>query len=200
VSTVLIVGSYPPIPVAGAPVTLQEVRRAWDMGDEVTVVSPRISAAHLAAPVFGPLAGRRLDNVRRLTGARRLVLVVEPGFPFPPRPLLQLPRVQLPLVQLPLVQLPLVQLPLVQLSTAAALARAMRRFDHSRLVYAVGPGAGLGVAARAWAWLADAADEVVPGDGGPTDPGVTPLGPPEVRWRERPEQLARRIARRVLRR
>jgi hypothetical protein len=175
VSTVLIVGSYPPIPVAGAPVTLQEVRRAWDMGDEVTVVSPRISAAHLAAPVFGPLAGRRLDNVRRLTGARRLVLVVEPGFPFPPRPLLQL-------------------------STAAALARAMGRFDHSRLVYAVAPSAGLGVAARAWARLADAADEVVPGDGGPTDPGVTPLGPPEVRWRERPEQLARRLARRLLRR
>ena len=164
---VLVVGSYPPIPVAGAPVTVREVRRAWDMGDEVVVVSPRLSAADLTVPICGPLAGRRLDNVRRRTGARRLVLVVEPSFPFPPDPFMQL-------------------------VTAAGLARAVRRFDHTRLVYAVAPGAGVGVSGRAWLWLAAAADDVVPEDGGPTDPGVTPGGPPEVAWSERPGHLARR--------
>jgi hypothetical protein len=176
---VLIVGSYPPIPVAGAPATVREVRRAWAAGDEVTVVSPRISAAHLAVPVFGPLAGRRLDNVRRHTGAHRLVLVVEPGFPFPGSPVLQA-------------------------ATAAALVVALRRFEHVRLVR-VG---AVPMPAAVWKRLAAAADEVfaeTPGPPAPgviahgvTVPGVTVLGPPEVAWSERPAQLFGLMARRVL--
>jgi hypothetical protein len=39
------------------------VQRAWADGDEVTVASPRLSAAHLAVPVVGLLAGRRLGNL-----------------------------------------------------------------------------------------------------------------------------------------
>jgi hypothetical protein len=171
---VLIVGSYPPIPVAGAPATVREVRRAWAAGDEVTVVSPRISAAHLAVPVFGLLAGRRLDNVRRHTGAHRLVLVVEPGFPFPDSPVLQA-------------------------ATAAALVVALRRFEHVRLVR-VG---AVPMPAAVWKRLAGAADEVVAETPGPpvpgvTVPGVTVLGPPEVAWSERPAQIFGLVARRVL--
>lgn len=167
---VLIVGSYPPLPVAGAPVTVAEVRRAWAAGDEVTVVSPRLSAAHLAVPVYGLLAGRRLDNVRRHTGARRVVLVVEPGFPFPASPALHLP-------------------------TAVVLARALRGFEHVRIVQA---GGWIGLAGRARAMLRSVADEMSVVEAGPAEPGVTPLGPPEVRLSERPRQVAAILARRAL--
>lgn len=167
---VLVVGSYPPIPVAGNPVTVAEVRRAWAAGDEVVVVSPRLSAAHLAVPVSGPLAGRRLGNVKRHTGARRLVLVVEPGFPLP-------------------------QETVLQLASAALLARAMRRFDHVRLVRA---GSLDGIAPRAWHLLASAADEVASAEPGPRAPGVTPLGPPEVPLSQQPRRLAGMAASRVL--
>lgn len=166
----LVVGSYPPIPVAGAPVTLAEVRRAWAAGDEVTVVSPRLSAAHLAVPVHGALAARRLDNVRRHTGARRLVLVVEPGFPLPGSPWLQL-------------------------AAAAVLTRALRSFEHVRLVQA---GSSPDVAPRAWSMLTKVADEVSIEPAGPSAPGVTPLGPPEVPLSERPRQVAGRVATKVL--
>lgn len=165
----LVVGSYPPVPVAGAPATLREVRRAWAAGDEVTVVSPRLSAAHLAVPVFGPLAGRRLDHVRRHTGTDRLVLVLEPGFP--------LPRSRS-----------------LQMATAAVLVPVLRRFEHVRLVR-VGEG---WVGGRAWGWLSAVADEVAVDVPGPAAPGVTPLGPAEIPWSERPRQLAARAARRVL--
>lgn len=167
---VLIVGSYPPIPVAGTPATVEEVRRAWAAGDEVTVVSPRLSAAHLTVPVYGPLAGRRLDNVRRHTGARRLVLVAEPGFPLPLLGPMQVP-------------------------SAAALARAMRSFEHVRLVRAGSLG---GLTPRAWAMLEAAAHEVVPAEPGPTALGVTPLGPREVPPSQQPRRLAALVARKAL--
>jgi hypothetical protein len=166
----MVVGSYPPIPVAGAPVTISEVRRVWDAGDEAVVVSPRLSAAHLAVPIFGPLAGRRLANAGRVTGASRLVMVVEDGFP------LRGPEA-------------------VQMVSALGLARAMKGFGHVRLVRAA-PAAG--VSRRAWAVLAAAAGEVVAQTGGGTAPGVTPVGPPEVRLEERPRQVAGALARRVL--
>lgn len=166
---VLVVGSYPPIPVAGTPVTVAEVRRVWAAGDEVVVVSPRLSAAHLAVPVAGPLAGRRLDNVRRHTATRRLVLVVEPGFPLPTDARLQVP-------------------------SAALLRQALRRFEHVRLVRA---GSLDGVSSKAWNLLAAAADEVTSAEAGPATPGVTPLGPPEVPLPERGRRLARAAARRM---
>jgi len=165
---VLVVGSYPPIPVPGAPVTVAEVRRVWAEGGEVTVVAPRLSASHLAVPIWGPLAGRRLDNVRRHTGARRLVLVVEDGFPFPAGRRLR------------------------QMATAAVLVRALARFEHVRLVRA-GPVTGLW--GPAWARVAAAATEVVTVEPGPASPGVTPLGPPEVTVADRARRAGRPVKR-----
>ena len=181
----LIVGSYPPIPVAGAPVTLAEVRRAWAAGDEVTVVSPRLSAAHLTVPVAGLLAGRRLDNVRRVTGAERLVLVVEDGFPVPAGP------------------------PALQMAAVMLIEPALRRFRHVRLVRVQAPGspsrpATAGLAAPAWRRLAGAvagpgrSGEVVEVTGGPGAPGVTPLGPPEVPARQMPARIADAALRKAL--
>ena len=37
----------------------------------------------MMVPIAGPLAGRRLERARRLSGATRVVLVVESGFPVP---------------------------------------------------------------------------------------------------------------------
>ena len=167
---VLIVGSYPPVPVAGTPVTVAEVRRAWAAGDDVTVVSPRTSAAHLSVPVHGLLAGRRLTNAARVTGLEHLVLVVEDGFPLPSGPLA------------------------LQGATAAVLVRALRRFSHVRLVRA---GAGT-VSPLVWDRLAAAAAEVVEAEPGVTAAGVTPLGPPELERGERPRLIAARLARRLL--
>ena len=143
---VLVVGSYPPIPVGGAAATVGEVRRAWAAGDEVRVVAPRLSAAHVAIPVTGLLAARRLDYARRRFGARRIVLVVEPGYP------------------------------LVTRGTAWSLARALRRFDHVRLVRT----SDVPLRTAGWDRLAALAHEVDVAEPGPTAPGVTPLGPPEV--------------------
>lgn len=161
----VVVGSYPPLPLPAAAVALGEVTRAWADGEEVTAVSPRRSAAHLTVPVWGALSGRRLDNVRRFTGARRLVVVTERGYPLPDGPV---PR---------------------RMLGAWALSRAFRRFDHVRLVRTTSYGR------LADALLAAAASEVVsapPAPPGP--PGVTPLGPPDVPLRDRPLQLARRLA------
>lgn len=166
----LIVGSYPPIPVAGAAATLSEVRRAWAAGDEVTVVAPRLSAAHLTVPVHGLLAGRRLANVRRVTGTRRLVLVVEDGYPFPTGP------------------------PVLQLATWAVLAPALKGFRHVRVVRA---GAA-SLAPAVWARLAAAADEIDEAQPGRTDPGVTALGPAELTWSDRCGRAADRLVSRVL--
>ena len=143
---VLVVGSYPPIPVSGAAATLGEVRRAWDAGDEVRVVAPRLSAAHIAIPMTGLLASKRLDYARRLFGARKIVLVVEPGYP------------------------------LASWGSAWSLARALRRFDHVRLVRT----ADLPIGTAGWDRLAALADEVDTAEPGSTAAGVTPLGSPEV--------------------
>lgn len=167
---VLVVGSYPPIPVPGAAAAVAEVKRAWASGSEVTVVAPRLCASHLTVPVYGLLAGRRLANVARVTGAERVVLVLEDGYPLPPRtgPL--------------------------QVASAAALARALRGFGHVRLVQAGTVRMAPGVAGR----LRAVADEYVTVDAGPAAPGVTPLGPPESHPGERVGRLAGRVAERAL--
>lgn len=167
---VLLVGSYPPIPVPGAAASIAEVRRAWQDGSKVTVVAPRLSASHLTVPVYGLLAGRRLANVGRVTGADRLVLVVEDGYPLPVGPL-----------------------PL-QMASAEMLVRAFRSFRHVRVVQVEGTRLPAPVEAR----LRDAAGEYVTLPGGPSSPGVTPLGPREVRPRDRGAQIAGRAARRLL--
>lgn len=167
---VVVVGSYPPIPVPGAAASLVEVRRAWAGGADATAVAPRLSAAHLTVPVAGVLAGRRLANVGRVTGARRLVLVVEEGYPF------SLPGWP------------------GQAVTAALLIRAFRSFDHVRLVRA----GRTGVHPAVWSRLVAAANDVVDVDPPAGAPGVTPLGPPEETPAERTRRLARGGVRRVL--
>jgi hypothetical protein len=163
--TVLVVGSYPPVPVAGSDASVAEVRRAWGEGNEVVVAAPRLGAAHLTVPVAGPLAGRRLVNVGRVTGARRVVLVVEDGFPFSQK-----------------------AMPL-QAMTAAALIWAFRSFDRVRLVRV----AGGGPPPLLWKRLVAAADETDDVEGGRTTPGVTPLGPPEQTPGERAKNLVNRL-------
>ncbi len=167
---VLLVGSYPPIPVPGAAASTAEVRRAWNEGFEVTVVAPRLSASHLTVPVYGLLSGRRLANVGRVTGAARLVLVVEDGYP--------LPRGPVPL----------------QMASAELLVRAFRSFTHVRVVQVEGTRLPAAVEAR----LRDSATEYVTMPGGPSSPGVTPLGPLEVRSRDRAARIAGHAARRLL--
>lgn len=178
-ASVLVVGTYPPIPRPAAAASVAEVRRAWAEGLEVTVVSPRLSAAHLTVAIHGMLAGRRLENVRRLTGATRVVLVVEEGYPFSARSAV------------------------LERATAEVLARALVRFDQVRVVR-VGD---LGVSAAAIGRLVAVATEVVDAPGGVADsevpgygvvPGVTVLGPPEARPSERPRQLVGAMARRLL--
>jgi hypothetical protein len=163
--TVLVVGSYPPVPVPGSIAAVAEVRRAWAEGNEVVVAAPRLGAAHLTVPVAGALAGRRLANVGRVTGARRLVLVVEDGYPFS--------QPALPL----------------QAMTAAALIWAFRSFDQVRLVRVSGGGPSPVL----WKRLAAAADETDDVEGGPPAPGVTPLGPPEQTPGERAKSLINRL-------
>jgi hypothetical protein len=169
-ATTLIVGSYPPIPVPGARVSLAEVRRAWGRGSEVVVVAPRLCAAHLTVPIAGMIAGRRLANVARVTGARNLVLVVEEGYPF------SLPG------------------PVLQRATAEVLARAFAAFDHVRIVRA----GKVDLHPAAWARLTAAAHEAVEVPAEPAAEGVTPLGPPEDPPVQRGKRVARRSLQRAL--
>ena len=78
----LVVGSYPPVPGAAAAATVAAVRRAWDAGVEVVVVSPRPSAAPFVVPVAGTALGRELAKLRVAHACNEVVLCVEPGWPF----------------------------------------------------------------------------------------------------------------------
>ena len=78
----LVVGSYPPVPGAAAAATVAAVRRAWDAGIEVVVVSPRPSAAPFVVPVAGTALGRELAKLRVEHACNEVVLCVEPGWPF----------------------------------------------------------------------------------------------------------------------
>ncbi len=171
----LVVGSYPPVPLAAADASVAEVRRGWDAGYQVTVVSPRLSAADLMVPVAGPLAGHRLKNVQRHTSSNRISLVVEPGFPVPAGP------------------------GVLQWITVLGLARALKAFDHVTLVR-VGSA---GLSSRADAALAAAADvvthRVVDQPASPrSDARVTPLGPSETGPLDRSRQMTAAVARRLL--
>lgn len=175
---VLVVGSYPPIPLPAAAATLDAVRQAWADGDEVTVVSPRLSAAHLAVPVAGVLAGRRLANLRAVTSATQVVVVMERGFPVPATGAGGWAA------------------RLTQWPTAISLVRAFAGFDRVRLVRVGALDIPTDVEAR----LVGAADEVIDAvadpAGGPA--GVTALGPVEAPLRDRARQIAGTLVRRVL--
>jgi hypothetical protein len=168
---VLVVGSYPPVPLPSCAATLAAVRAQWEAGREVTVVSHRSGAADLAVPVIGVLGGHRLDSLRTFTAASRLVLVVEQGAPIPR------------------------SAPPVQLVCAREVARAMKGFAHSTLVVAGDPGLG----AQVLGVLRSAADDVVTYPL-PTcaPPGVTVRGPAEHLGIARVRSLGGKTARKVL--
>ncbi|HTW07253.1 MAG TPA: hypothetical protein VME46_07075 [Acidimicrobiales bacterium] len=116
--------------------TLAAVRRAWDEGAEVRVVSYRTGAADIAVPVAGPLAGWRVEQVRRhYQGPAKAVLVVQEGVPFSDLR------------------------PAAQMATAVGLAAALRRFSRSVLVVGEDPA----VLPACFRLLARGAREVVAG-------------------------------------
>jgi hypothetical protein len=136
VCDVVVVGSYPPVPGPGTAATLAAVRRAWDESLDVRVVSFRTGAADLVVPVAGPLAGWRVEQVRRhYGGPSRLVLVVQKGVPFTDLRYSQ------------------------QAATAAGLAIALRRFERSTLVVGEDPD----LFPLCFGLVAGAVDEVVVG-------------------------------------
>jgi hypothetical protein len=117
VCDVVVVGSYPPVPGPATEATLSAVRRAWDSGSAVGMASYRTGAASVRVPVAGPLAGWRLEQVRRHFGRpAQLVLTVQRGVPFSDDRLWP------------------------QLATAAGLAVAIRRFRQATVIVAEDPG------------------------------------------------------------
>ena len=116
VCDVVVIGSYPPLPGLATAATLAAVRRAWDPGADVCVVSYRTGAGEITVPVTGSLAGRRLDQVRH-------------HFANPPEVVLGLqPRGAIS-----------DQRPAQQLATAFGLAAAMRRFRRATLLVGEDP-------------------------------------------------------------
>jgi hypothetical protein len=113
---VVVIGSYPPLPGPATAATLAAVRRAWDAGADVRVVSYRTGAGEITVPVTGSLAGRRLDQIRHhFANPPEVVLGLQRGVPFSD------PR------------------PAQQLATAVGLAAAMRRFRRATLLVGEDP-------------------------------------------------------------
>jgi hypothetical protein len=117
--TVLVAGSYPPALSAAADATVAAARRELAAGHAVITVAPRASGASRTTALGGPGTARRLDLLRRATGAERLVLSLEPGIPLLPPPGSPILR---PLW------------PVVDAVTLALLARRLRRFHHVTLL------------------------------------------------------------------
>lgn len=175
---VIVAGSYPPIPVPAAGATLDAVRGALNEGHDVRVVSPRPSAAHFSGPLIGPIAGRRLNRLRRLTASTRLLFCLESEVPFdPPGSSTRTSRWK-------------------ALATAYLLARTFGRFDHTTLIV-VGDSTGNQDAVRI---LERAADVVIEDrrEGQPPE-GVTVRGPVEMRSRDLARRFVAGIARRAIR-
>jgi hypothetical protein len=116
VCDVVVIGSYPPFPGPATAATLAAVRRAWEAGQEVRVVSYRTGAGEITVPVTGPLAGWRLDHVRQhFGGPPELVMGLQRGVPFSDPS------------------------PSQQITTALGLATAMRRFRRATLLVGEDP-------------------------------------------------------------
>jgi hypothetical protein len=78
----LVVGSYPPVPGPAAAATVGAVRRAWAIGVDVAVASPRPSAAaHLLEVSGGRGLSRQIGALARRLGCDQVVLCIEPGWP-----------------------------------------------------------------------------------------------------------------------
>ncbi|HTV11820.1 MAG TPA: hypothetical protein VME20_08145 [Acidimicrobiales bacterium] len=116
VCDVVVIGSYPPVPGPATAAALAAVRRAWDDGLTVRVVSFRPGAGDIFVPVAGPLAGWRLEQVRRhYAQPPQVVLVLQAGVPFTERRYRD------------------------QLATASGLAVGLRRWQRPTLVVAEDP-------------------------------------------------------------
>jgi hypothetical protein len=134
VCDVVIIGSYPPMPGPPTAATLAAVRRAWDDGSVVRVVSFRPGAADISVPVVGPLAGWRLEQIRRhYGGPLEVVLGLQPGVPFSSSD------------------------PLEEMATAVGLAIALHRFKRASLVVGEDPA----ISPAAFKVLAHGAGECV---------------------------------------
>lgn len=116
VCDVVVIGSYPPLPGPATAATLAAVRRAFAEGKTVRVVSYRKGAADATVPVAGPLAGRRLEQVRKLfAGPPEVVLGLQRGVPFSDPG------------------------PSQQIATALGLAIGMRRFRRATVLVGEDP-------------------------------------------------------------
>ena len=125
--------------------TLQMVRMLVAEGHEVTVVSPRPSAAHLDAALAGAASPRAVRKVLRSTGATELVFCISPGMPF--------------------TRAKGISQQVLAIRLAAAL-RACPALERVRLVMAQEPGVTARVLRHLWA----VADEVwLPADSDPND-------------------------------
>jgi hypothetical protein len=127
-------GSYPPLPGPATAATLAAVQRAWEAGLDVRVVSYRTGAAEIAVPVAGPLAGWRLEHVRKHFGnPPEVVLGLQRGVPFSDLR------------------------PSEQVATASGLAVALRRFRRATLLAGEDPE----ISRVAFRILAGAVDRIV---------------------------------------
>jgi glycosyltransferase involved in cell wall biosynthesis len=176
---VLIVGNYPPVPTAGSEAALGAARQVIADGDDPVVASPRPSAAALTVSVVGPLAGRRLDQLRVATGATRLVLCAEADLP------------------VPVTGYPRWALPAVQRRTVRSLVDAFGRFDEVTLVRC-GDLRLPGALADALGAAASRTLDHLPAS--PTPPGVSVRGPSDPPLRELVRSATGALDRRVLRR
>jgi hypothetical protein len=156
----LVVGSYPPVPGAPAAATVAALRRAWDAGAEVVVVSPRPSAAPFVVPLSGTAFGRALAKLRLAHACNELVLCLEPGWPFAGSARPRSPAAR----------------------TARSLAQALSGFENAELVVTGEHGVSPQVLAALWPFvgLVTASSEEVASTLRAAGAG-TPAGRPVVR-------------------
>jgi hypothetical protein len=116
VCDLVVVGSYPPMPGPATAVTIAAVRRGWDAGTDVQVVSYRTGAAPISVPVTGTVAGWRIEQIRRhFGGPAHIALGLQKGVPFSD------------------------SRPAQQIATAVGLAAALRRFERATLLVGEDP-------------------------------------------------------------
>ena len=149
--TVIVAGSYPPALSPGADATVAAARRELAAGHSVLTVAPRASGAARTAALGGPGTGRRLDQLRRETGAERLILSIEPGIPLLPPPRWAVARLLWPVVDF---------------VTLSLLRPRLRRFQQVTLLVS---DAGLDQAATAHRLAPSAGEIAVSGEAATTD-------------------------------
>jgi hypothetical protein len=204
VGCVLVVGAFPPVPGPTTAATVALVRAAVAAGHRVRTASVRPGGAELVVRATGPLAGVRLNRVRRATGAGRLVVAVDDGVPaLRPRTGGGVRRI--------------VDLAAAHVASRS-LAWALRRAPDATVLVATDPGLPTSVLSPLWR---GAATVVVAGPsalarslgipagalrhedppvllGGLVAAGVTARGPAEVTPLAMPRYMAGVLGRRVL--